>query len=250
MKNKKIWIAIALIAFVVVAGSYAQQAAAAFAKVTVDFQLNTKAEDVKNKFNWTADSLKVVDKFDPKKTATQDGVTVTGASVAASTTQFDKVRLDATGKKTLPTAVRGLFLYAVSSYKTLQDDKLEVILVNPDPKAKDNTLVIRYFHRGVAYYIKTDKTGTIDIEKDAKLLEVGENMAGAFVVKAEYLKDGATDNTKWENADWAKIEPKLVADVADPASTVKYAGKLVAQFTAKTNALVIKSDKAAITLKK
>ena len=235
MKNKKIWIAIAMIALVATV-AFAQAAA----KVTIDYRLNTKAADeAKNYFNWTADKLAVKDKYDAKATRDHDGTPQTGASVGSSTEQFNAVRYDKDNKKTMPVTLRGLFLFAVDTWAQFQNDNVEVIT------NADKSLTIRYFHRGTAYYIKTDAKGIIDVEKDCKMLSgAGDNVAGAFLVKADYLKAGG-DNKVWSAADWIKIEPKLVADVAD-SPTVKYAGKL----TAKLDAAGVLTIKGTLTLKK
>ena len=237
MKNKKIWIAIAMIALVATV-AFAQTAA----KVMIDYRLNTKAADeAKNAFNWTADKLSVKDKYDAKATRDHDGTPQTGASVGSSTEKFDAVRYDNANdkKKTMPVALRGLFLFAVDTWAQFQNDNVEVIA------NADKSLTIRYFHRGTAYYVKTDAKGVIDVEKDCKMLPgAGDNVAGAFLVKDDYLKAGG-DNKVWSAADWTKIAPKLVADVAD-SPTVKYAGKL----TAKLDAAGVLTIKGTLTLKK
>ncbi|GMO50397.1 MAG: hypothetical protein Pg6C_14160 [Treponemataceae bacterium] len=224
MKNKKNWAVIAIIAIAATAGLYAQSPK----KVMIDFQINTKTVDSKNYFNWTADKVSVKDKFDATKVDAAHGTT--GASIAQSTAEFDKqVFRDKDNKKTFPYALRGLFLFGVTNPATFQSNfGLDVT------QDTDKSITIRYINRGTAYVIKSDTKGVIDIANPASckmLANVALSQAGAFILAPDYLKTGG-DNTKFASVDWAKVNPKLVTDSADSATT-QYSGKLTVQLGSK-----------------
>jgi hypothetical protein len=195
-------------------------AVAAFAEppqtVKINFSFTTTGLNAsKDFFNWTVDkNPEVKDGFDANAPATHGPGT--GASKAQSTAKFDAVyRDDGTnkGKKTMPTAVRHLFLFAVSSDETRKSEDFTLIQ-NPD-----KTYTIRFINRGEAHQITTDKTGKIDLTSGAKIAEGVRKQGpggGAFLLEPKYLKSGG-DNKSAASADWAAIEKDLKPDVAESA---------------------------------
>jgi hypothetical protein len=189
-------------------------------KAKIDFRYNVIKEDSGNYFNWSAGDKTVKDGFDVK----------TGASKAGSTSGFDSVRYDATGKaKTMPSTLRYLMLYPVSARSVAEGDNLTVT-------ANGKQLVIRFIHRGNAFEVFTDKNGIIDLPDSFKIgIGLANNIGGKFLLKDEYVKDGG-DKTKAADANWSKIQ--LVADTADTNATYKYKGTLKAEY--KNGILTIK----------
>ncbi len=175
----------------------------------IDAKMNVLAADSANYFNWTAGKKVVKDSFDAKS----------GASVAASTKEFDAVRFDgeATKKAAIPVGLRGLLLYPVADYAVTAFDDLKVTV-------NGKQVTVRYVHRGVAYELVTDGKGKFDVLTGAKMARgLADNVGGEFVLKAEFVKAG-TDGKKMSDLDWGKIT--LVPDAKDPAATRWYEGKL------------------------
>ncbi len=78
-------------------------------------------------------------------TADKDHLDATsGASVGSSTELFNAYLYDVKGKVSLSSGLRGLFLYAVATAVTRDEDNLTV------SKASDGTITINYAHRGTA----------------------------------------------------------------------------------------------------
>lgn len=188
--------------------------AATAQKATIDYRYNVeKDEPAANYFNWSADGKNVKEGFD----------VASGASKAHSTTEFNVVRFDSTGKaKAIPTGLRDLMLYPGAPRATATGDTLNV-------KAEGKKLTIRYIHRGTAYEIVTDAKGVFDITKDCKISSaLADNKGGKFIFRSEYLKAGG-DATKASDVDWSKVT--LNPDTADANATYKYTGKLTATYT-------------------
>ncbi len=198
-----------LLAAVLFAGSVF---AASAQKAKIDFRYNVLQNDSKNYLNWSADGKNVKDSFDA----------ATGASKAQSTTAFNSIRFDATGKaKASPAGLRALMLYPVASRDTAEGDNLNVT-------ANGKQLVIRFIHRGTPYEITTDGNGMIDLTGSFKSSSpVADNKGGKFIFKDEFLKSGG-DNTKAADVDWTKIT--LSADTADANAGYKYSGTLKAEY--------------------
>ncbi len=175
----------------------------------IDAKMNVLTADTANYFNWTAGKKVVKDSFDAKS----------GASVAASTKEFDAVRFDGetTKKAAIPVGLRGLVLYPVADFAVAAFDDLKVT-------ENGKQLTVRYVHRGVAYELITDKKGKFDVLTGAKMAKgLADNVGGEFVLKPEFVKAG-TDGKKMSDLDWSKIT--LVSDAKDPAAVRWYEGKL------------------------
>ncbi|MCR5289034.1 MAG: hypothetical protein K6E51_03485 [Treponema sp.] len=187
--------------------------AASAQKAKIDYRYNVASDDAgSNFFNWSADAENVKDGFDA----------ASGASKAQSTTRFNIVRFDSTGKaKAIPAGLRFVMLYPIASRATATGDNLTV---------QDNggALTIRFIHRGTAYQITTDKKGTIDLSNSFKISgPLADNKGGKFIFKDEFLKAGG-DNTKASDVDWSKVT--LNTDVADSNASYKYTGTLKAAY--------------------
>ncbi len=197
--------------------------AAAAQKVTIDYRFNALKDDAKNYYNWSANGKNIKDGFDAKS----------GASKSKSTTEFNAVRFDTTGKaKAIPAGLRSLVLYPVANRATADNDAFTVT-------AEGKKLVIRFVHRGTAYRITTDDKGVIDLSKSFEMAPgLADNVAGAFILKADYLKAGG-DNTKMSDIDWTKVTFK--PDTADDNATYKYNGTLNAAYS-KDGILTVKGS--------
>ena len=189
--------------------------------VKIDARVNTLASDSGNYFNWTFGGTAVSDKYDA----------TSGASLAGSTSSFNRVRLDAsdTKKNTIPLGFRNLLLYPVSDYKTLTDDSLSV-------QANGKALTVHYVHYGYAYEFVTDSNGKFDVLTGTKYAKgLATNVGGEFVLKPAYVKAGG-DPKKMSDLDWSKL--KLEPDMKDPKAKRWYEGTL--DFTLKDGIFTIK----------
>lgn len=186
--------------------------------VTIDMKFNVLAQDENNYFNWAVDGKAIKDKYD----------TVTGASKANSTYLFDSVRYESNSKKTtIPAGLRCLLLFPLSNYSTAQVDAFTVFQVKKE-------LIIRFVHRGIAYEIKTDKKGKINLNSSFFYApNVAENIGGIFFIKEEYLLPGG-NKANMADLDWKKIT--LIKDV--PTSEKYYSGTLSASL--KNSILTVK----------
>lgn len=216
MKNFKLALTAAAVFTVSIFAATAQ-------KATIDYRFNSLKDDEKNYFNWSADGKNFKDGFDVKS----------GASKAKSTSEFNIVRYDTTGKaKAVPGGLRSLVLYPVANRATAENDAFTVT-------AEAKKLVIRFVHRGTAYRITTDDKGVIDTSKSFEMAPgLADNVAGAFILKADYLKAGG-DNTKMSDIDWTKVTFK--PDTADDNATYKYNGTLNAAYS-KDGILTVKGS--------
>lgn len=179
--------------------------------VTVDYKLNTAFEAYDtNYFKWTYGGETVEDMFDA----------AAGASVKGSTKKFNEVRYSAPAeekKAALPSGLRGLFLYAVSSRSLAEGDALQVM-------EEAGVITIRFVHRGKAYELMTDKNGNFDPLTGAKIAKgVGVNNDNTFTLKEEFLKEGG-DPADMTALDWSKIS--LEADKYSPEAKYHYEGSL------------------------
>lgn len=186
---------------------------AAKGTATIEYRYNVSKEDVANNyFYWSADGGEMhLDGFD----------TASGASTGRSTSLFNEVRFDESGKKkAIPLGLRYLLLYAIASRTVFDDDAFTVA-------QNGNNIVITFIHFGNAFRI-TSNNGVIDTSSSFETAAgLADRVDGKMVLKPEYTKAGA-DATKMSSADWSKI--KLAADVADADASYKYTGKLSASY--------------------
>lgn len=177
---------------------------AAFAqKITFDYRFNVLNDDGMHYFTWTQDGKTVKDSYDA----------VTGASREKSTSMF-KWR-DENRKKMIPTGLRGLMLYAVSSRERAG---YEAFTLNADGKM----LTINFIHNANAYKITTDAKGNLSTESSFQIAPACDNIGGKYMLKPEYVKAGG-DRADMNNVDWSKIP--FAKDVAESEEIV-YTGTL------------------------
>jgi hypothetical protein len=177
-------------------------------RAVIDFRFNTVKDDGKNYFNWSADGKSVKDGFDA----------ASGASKAKSTSEFNIVRFDSTGKKqAVPAGLRALVLYPETGRGTADSDAFTV-------KSVWKKVTITFIHRGTAYKITSDGEGVIDTASDFLIAkDVGSNLGGKFILKDEFVKTGGNKNNM-ADLDWSKVT--LVPDTADTDADYKYTGTL------------------------
>ena len=182
--------------------------AASAQKAVLDFRFNTAKDDGKNYFNWSADGKSVKDGFDA----------ASGASKAKSTSEFNIVRFDSTGKKqAVPGGLRALVLYPVAARAIADGDAFTV-------KSVWKKVTITFVHRGTAYKITSNDEGNIGMTTGFQIAkDVGTNLGGKFILKDEFVKAGGSTNNM-ADLDWSKIT--LVPDTADVDADYKYAGVL------------------------
>ncbi len=187
-------------------------AGAAFAQdLKIDYQLDVKSAVATNYFTFTG----------PIRYLAADKDTLdatTGASKAGSTHFFQPYLLDVKGKQTLPSGLRGLFLFAVAPYKQMTDDNLNVT------KAADGTITIQFAHRGTAYGLITDKTGKFTFPKGTYFRRpIGFIQgAGPQVISTDFSADGTAAKIDWGKV-WSRSIPggkEIKAGVATKTGTV------------------------------
>ena len=151
--------------------------------VKVDFSLDTKNSSSENKtyLIYQADKEKTFDKYD----------VATGASTAFSTSILTSSRL--------PLALQKLFLFAVSSAENIEKDTFSV------EENDESGFDVSFVHRGVAYWITSDKKGNIDLEKGCSYAVIGERIDGVFCIKSDFLQE-EKDSTDMKNIDWDKVD--------------------------------------------
>jgi hypothetical protein len=165
------------------------------ADLTIDMQVNTVAKDYTANYLTFKGQVNSVEKdqFAPGADATS------GASKLLSTEVFNAYRFDVKGKATLPGALRNLLLYAVANDSVRTGDNLMV------SKASSGAITVRYVHRGTAYEILTDSTGTITLPTTAvKMRTIG---ATDNNISTDFSSTGKT-----ANVDWKKVWDASIAD--------------------------------------
>jgi hypothetical protein len=200
--SKKI---ILLVAALVLAG-----AAAFGADLSISSQVNVTSQDYANNFLTFKGAVGSVmkDQFGPGADANS------GASKLMSTEFFNPYRSDVMGKKTLPSAVRNLFLYGIANNSIRVSDDLTVL------KAADGTITIRSVHRGTAYQIVTDNEGKIQLPNaNCKTRNIG---TVSYLISTDFSSTG-----KVADIDWAKVWDANVAG-----------GKVIGTTTSKTGNIV------------
>jgi hypothetical protein len=172
-------------------------AATAFAQdLKIDYQVNVAAEDPANFFSFTGPIRYMA--------VTKDTLDATsGASKFGSTHLFQPYLLDVKGKNTLPSGLRGLFLFAVAAKTQRSDDNLIAT------KAADGVITVQYIHRGTAYRLVTDASGKFSFPKGnyARRAVGFIQGAGPQVISTDFSADGTS-----KTANWYKIWDPAVAD--------------------------------------
>jgi hypothetical protein len=184
-------------------------------ELTIDMRYNVlRPEPSRDYFNWALGNRRIQDSYD----------TVTGASVARSTREFDSVWYDnrASRRYTLPHGIRHLLLFPLASRRTTDDFHLTV-------QEEGQKLRIRFIVYGTVYQIQTDDDKKIDLRTGCFLAEnITERYAPSSPLRARYVKPGGNVNDI--NAlDRDKIN--LVPDTADPNASRKYTGVLTAGYS-------------------
>lgn len=198
-KIKKVLAASAVLA-VSVSAVFAQTA-------KIDFRFNFQNDDGKNYLNWSADGKSVKDGFDA----------ASGASKAKSTSEFNIVRFDSTGKKqAVPAGLRALVLYPVSVYAISTGDAFTA-------SSSGKKVTVTFIHRGTAYKITSDDNGRIDMMTGFQTADVGANIGGKFVLKDEFLKAGG-NKSSMNDIDWSKVT--FTPDTAAADADYTYTGSL------------------------
>jgi hypothetical protein len=180
---------------------------ASAADLTIDMQVNTAAKDYANNYL----TFKGANNSVEKDQFVADGTS--GASKLLSTELFNSYRFDVRGKKTMPGAVRSLLLYAVADDGTRTGDNLQV------SKAADGTITVRYVHRGTAYEIVTDKTGSLVLPTTAvRQRKIGHT--------DNQIHPDFSSNGKPSGVDWGKVWSASIADGKQVGSTASKTGKI------------------------
>ncbi|OHD74221.1 MAG: hypothetical protein A2177_11815 [Spirochaetes bacterium RBG_13_68_11] len=182
---------------------------ASAADLTIDMQVNTAAKDYACNYLTFKGANNSVDK--DQFVLAADGTT--GASKLLSTELFNSYRFDVRGKKTMPGALRSLLLYPVADDGTRTGDNLQV------SKAADGTITVRYVHRGTAYEIVTDKTGSLVLPTTTvRQRKIGHT---DNQIHADFSSNG-----KASGVDWAKVWNASIADGKQVGSTTSKTGKI------------------------
>lgn len=192
----------------------------------IDYRMNVTAPDTNNYFSWSAPGVSVTDRFDA----------ATGASKARSTERFDQAITFDTPESaakyadvkdsylgyTLPSGLRGLFMFALAADATRVNDHLDVT-------ANGKQLTIRYVHRDSAYKIVTDVKGGIDVTNTCMVMRdvASADERGLFTLKPEFSTTGAA-SANMGDFDWSAF--MSVPDVFGPNASRYYTGVLPATF--------------------
>ncbi len=183
----------------------------------IDFQLNTRAADSGNYFTFTglirymtADK----DHFDE----------ATGASALGSTHLFHAYQYDVEGKATMPTTLRGLYLFAVNPFDQVESDGLAA------SKAADGTITVQFLHRGTAYGLVTDKNGNISLPNGKFASRVvGYVPSGApQVISSDFSSDKTASGIMW-NKVW---DTKVASGTVVTEGVDKKTGPVMDDFAA------------------
>ena len=196
---------IAVLVLLVSSGAFA-------ADLTIATQVNLTAADYANNFFTFKGSNGASDKdqFVPAADATS------GASKLESTVTFNTYRTDVKGKKLVPAGLRGLFLYGIADYGTLQNDGLNVSV------APTGVITIQSVHRGTAYKLVTDASGKLALP------------GGSFTMRVIGTTDNKnihpdfSSNGALSGVDWAKVWDASIADGKVVGTSTVKTGKVLA----------------------
>lgn len=203
---KKIIIAVVVTMFFALGVAIAQ-------KATIDYRFNTETPDAKNYLNWSFKDKVIKDGFDA----------ASSASISQSTALLDVIRYDDSVLKNaaIPSGFRCLLLFAVADFSTAQADAFAV-------EQNKKQLTIRFVHRGVAYQIKTDEKGKINLATSFFMAPgVAANIGGKFYIVDEYLLPNG-NNAEMTSLDWNKVN--LIPDTASVNAQKKFEGSLNSTF--------------------
>ena len=203
---------------------------AAAQKATIDYKYKVGTDDAGNYFNWSADGTSVKDGFDA----------ASGASKAQSTTKFNAVRFDATGKKNaVPAGLRALMLFPVATSAVAKGDNFTVA-------SEGKVVTIKFIHRGTAYVITSNDKGDIDMASSFQTAAgLADNVGGKFVLKDEFVLEGK-DKNDMASVDWSKVT--LAADTAAADAGYTYTGSLKSAY--KDGVLTLKGNLKKVTAAK
>jgi hypothetical protein len=179
--------------------------AASAADLLLDMQVNVAAQDYANNYLTFqgANNSVAKDQFDA----------TAGASKLQSTERFNSYRSDVRGRPTMPGSVRSLLLYAVADDATRTGDNLQV------SKAADGTIMVRYVHRGTAYEIATDRTGSLVLPTTSvRMRKIGHT--------DNQIHPDFSSNGKPSGVDWAKVWDASIADGKQVGTTASRTGKI------------------------
>ncbi len=170
------------------------------ADLTIEYQMNTTGPDLANNFLSFKGAVGTVvkDQYDPTKVEGTGADAITGASKLMSTEIFNAYRTDVQGKKTMPSGLRGLFLYPIAGEPTRLSDGLTVA------KAADGSIMVRTIHRGTAYEFVTDKAGKLKLPTN--------NVKMRVIGTTDNKMIGADFGTSVTDINWTKIWDKNIAD--------------------------------------
>jgi len=162
----------------------------------ISFQLNLAEADVQNNYLSFAGNIRYMavekDQYDE----------LTGASTLGSTHLFQSYLYDVEGKTTMPSGLRGLFLFGNNPWSQVVADNLNA------SKAADGTIMIQYAHRGTAYRITTDKSGNLTFpDGNFEMRTIGYIVGGGpQVISSDFSADGTA-----ATVDWTKVWDSSIA---------------------------------------
>ncbi len=174
-------------ALAVIAGAASAQ------DLKIDYQVNVASADPGNYFTFTGPIRYMASNKDTLDAAT-------GASKFGSTHTFMPYLYDVKGKAALPTGLRNLFLFAVAPVDQRIIDNLTV-------SKSGMTVTIQYTHRGTAYKLETDGTGSFTFPKgDFVRRPIGYiKGAGPQVLGSDFSSDGTASKVDWRKVWDSKI---------------------------------------------
>jgi len=138
----------------------------------------------------------------------------TGASIKNSTEMFQPYLLDVKGKNTMPSGLRGLFLFSVAVPEQRVLDNLTVTKAG-------GVITVRYVHRGTAYELVTDASGKFtfpqgNYRRRAIGFIEGE---GPQVISKDFSADGTAAKVDWNKVWDEKIAGGKEVAAGKPAKT-------------------------------
>ena len=141
--------------------------------LTIDCQINLAGSDEDNYFHWKGNVryMAAEDYYDA----------VSGASAMGSTHLFMMYLYDVEAKETMPSGLRGLFLFGCNPGDQVAKDNLHAM------DNGDGSITIQYVHRGTAFRFTTDKNGVLSLP-DASM--ESRKIGTPQELEAEFTSDG------------------------------------------------------------